>query len=965
MPGFVRNIELQIRQGLDARVDAMATRFNKKSEAGTLLRSGLLEPTSTTKDFTLTQEAQVVKSPFVRMISPGTTKTHVLYGMFNLDDIAGTDIGAGDDDFFESLAEKVQGPEFAYYGATRGEDSDGNLDSNYLKPKPGISGVTVNYMQFGGAVRKATVKWTCWTLDQLAMYQKGSFLSAGRNVILDWGWVRGEKNLAFTVPKILVKSGDNVMLDKALFHTPTEDDEKTKKSMSPWDKLYLSHYGDWSGLIGTVSKFDWAMRDDGGFDCTTELLARGSNIFEKPMKQPQSELGSTVPMIAPTFSEFMKDLADNVVGNKEDHADTLASFANVPLLNITERIAALDIELISKYFPDVTFTEEEAYKVEVSKDKCCVAILRGADKDAEGKIQLTQLKEADTEGETKEAEGIERAKNFSADIWVRWGWLEDNIVSYYASHSKTGESDQRIAEFRSIMGVTGKLTSVIIKNDPELLTHDPGIFVLPGQYNPEYHPDHLVLNSETGVPDFNYKQLAEAFQDVEDFAVKDSDMTQGYLRNIFINLTQVQSCFSSPGASIQSAMLKLANKLNVGVPVWRFEIDQIDNLSTAKVTYFISEVSSPPTKEDTDENIDNDPKTSYVFENYGYNSIIKDLSMTSTIPDKFAISVGLGAVREEKLVDPTDPIKAFLTPTPPDTTEEEKRAKELAAFMANPENIDKIGTIESTLSTNVDFGGSSETDGVMKAADEKELRTKGLKDSDFNHTISETLVNITPTAKVSYAEQFTSKYMDSLKTQEGIMDEVIKGSGGVMGSARAMYSAAQTKDGKEMAIEFARPYDMEGKLRPHYLKTMKWYLSDNPLSPISNAAKTMLLPIQVDMTIEGCAGIFPGNMFRLAYLPKEYGQTGLDEEHSAKTYFSVMEVSHTISQDTWSTQIGAMLNKVPATEEVGVVEGNEADRIAAKKKMMKDINAAYTKAVAKFKVPVPKGAAAGATGSNG
>ena len=32
MPGFVRNIELQIRQGLDARVDAMATRYNKKEK---------------------------------------------------------------------------------------------------------------------------------------------------------------------------------------------------------------------------------------------------------------------------------------------------------------------------------------------------------------------------------------------------------------------------------------------------------------------------------------------------------------------------------------------------------------------------------------------------------------------------------------------------------------------------------------------------------------------------------------------------------------------------------------------------------------------------------------------------------------------------------------------------------------------------------------------------------------------
>ena len=97
------------------------------------------------------------------MISPGATKTHVLYGMFNLDDIAGTGIGGvePDKDFFITLQDKVEGPEFAYYGATRDADGDGNLDSNYLKPKPGISGVTVNYMQFGGAVRKASVKWTC------------------------------------------------------------------------------------------------------------------------------------------------------------------------------------------------------------------------------------------------------------------------------------------------------------------------------------------------------------------------------------------------------------------------------------------------------------------------------------------------------------------------------------------------------------------------------------------------------------------------------------------------------------------------------------------------------------------------------------------------------------------------------------------------------------------------------------
>ena len=97
-------------------------------------------------------------------------------------------------------------------------------------------------------------------------------------------------------------------------------------------------------------------------------------------------------------------------------------------------------------------------------------------------------------------------------------------------------------------------------------------------------------------------------------------------------------------------------------------------------------------------------------------------------------------------------------------------------------------------------------------------------------------------------------------------------------------------------------------------------------------------------------------MFRLAYLPKEYGQTGLDVEHSAKTYFSIMGISHTINQGTWNTQIEAMLNKVPSTEKAGVVEGDEETRMEAKRDMLDKINAAYAKVVDKFKVPQPKAA---------
>ena len=78
------------------------------------------------------------------------------------------------------------------------------------------------------------------------------------------------------------------------------------------------------------------------------------------------------------------------------------------------------------------------------------------------------------------------------------------------------------------------------------------------------------------------------------------------------------------------------------------------------------------------------------------------------------------------------------------------------------------------------------------------------------------------------------------------------------------------------------------------------------------------MPINVDMTIEGCGGIYPGDMFRLSYLPEIYGQVDYSVRKPAfvkpndimpKTYFSVMGLSHTISAEGWDTQITAVTNK--------------------------------------------------------
>ena len=105
MASFKKNIHHNIQVGIDARVDAMNLYHHSKQK----LRSSLLEPSVSSEDYVLSREAQVAKSTYVRMISPGTTKTHVIYGGFNIDEGAVTGESTGTKDLFKSQADRVTG----------------------------------------------------------------------------------------------------------------------------------------------------------------------------------------------------------------------------------------------------------------------------------------------------------------------------------------------------------------------------------------------------------------------------------------------------------------------------------------------------------------------------------------------------------------------------------------------------------------------------------------------------------------------------------------------------------------------------------------------------------------------------------------------------------------------------------------------------------------------------------------
>ena len=976
MAGFRHNIHPNIKQGLDARVKAMS------EYAGQELRSSLLAESQANDNFVLTREGQVSKNCYIRMISPGTRKTNIIYGMFNIDDarITGEAPGADGEDFFQSLDNRVQGSSKAFYDTVSEKGHDHPHQQQIavpgVKPVAGINNVTVNYEGYGGAVRKAIVNWSCFTLEQLEMYQKSSFLSSGQNVILDFGWVRSQKpsGRAGDIPKFLLGEGQHAKINQDLFKDTIEvvNGVERKTVDAQWDKLEIEYFGDWSGIIGPITKFTWSQRPDGGFDCVTEIISRGSNIFDKSLTALQTTPAElkTFPAKTPTFEEFADELiADAMTFDPKEDVTPGEGITRkfTKEFSLPDRVASLDLEIIMKYFKgylnekDDSLELKKGVNVAVSTDANVLAILRDSGKDGSDRPDLFE-KELDNDGE--ETNTLKRARDFSSEIWVRWGWFEDNIVSYY---TRLDKSDGRvIADFRSldrVGGEIGQLRSVKIKNDPELYTYDPSKFILPGQF-PSTFFAKVGEKTDTKSP---YRQLAELIEtevtrDDRFLFATDDTKTEGYLRNVYVNLNQVKSVFSTSGATIQSCMIKLADVINSEVKLWNFTIDKADNITGALSTFrVVAEQSSEGAETGDDE--DTSPKNSYVFDNFGFNSLVKDISLQSTIPDKFAITAGFTGARSPGDKETgEDAIKKYFKDGTDDVDEDKFKAT--GEFFADPENID-LFAVESADTSDHDYGNPFEYAHVEDPTPEISIDglAKGPVGPDgerWSHTIPPILEKISANkATTKFLDQFKKKHEQERRKLETQAWKNVKAGKSSVEDIENLFAYDVTTDENNRKV-YRMPYDGEGKLIESFLRAMKWFLSESPLTRFSaNNQGPLTMPINIDMTIEGCGGIYPGDMFRLSYLPEIYGQVDYSIRKPAyvtpnsiqpKTYFSVMGLTHTISSDGWDTQITAVTNKSKddAYEAEEIKDSREKIR-----KVYRDKISAFIKAEPEISGPPP------------
>ena len=97
-----------------------------------------------------------------------------------------------------------------------------------------------------------------------------------------------------------------------------------------------------------------------------------------------------------------------------------------------------------------------------------------------------------------------------------------------------------------------------------------------------------------------------------------------------------------------------------------------------------------------------------------------------------------------------------------------------------------------------------------------------------------------------------------------------------------------------------RFYDVTGNMKSSYVRTMLFLINTSLFEgDESNIQITKpVIPIDIDMTIDGVGGLKPFDLFRVDYLPEIYRNY---------TYFQIFDVGHTITPGGWETKITAKM----------------------------------------------------------
>jgi hypothetical protein len=725
-------------------------------------------------------------------------------------------------------------------------DSVAQYANDLNRPLPGILDFTCEYKGGLYAIREATINWVAWDMEDLERLKK-HFCAHGKGVLLEWG---------YETASVLDVVSDSI----------SEDEIIDGLAYEKINQQVAESGGKYDGIAGIISNFEWNLRDDGGFNVQTTIVSRGVNVLNKVIDQPDAPLidvdteesdttENKKTVVTPTLPEFISAISEQVVK-----------------LSVGDKgFFGINKEADESRLP-ITEGSRNSWSKELKKQPPGVAYFRG-----DSFINLEK----------------------NRGPYVSWGWFEDNVLSNYVG--RFTEDGKILNQFRSIQPILtpdgdfktergstndiakAQMESVRISNSEYLVTPHFDRWILPGQF-PFNKGEDASEGQFWNLSDAEMTARAATYVNnksfYEPFAVSDNKNDGGYLRNILISTELLTESFKE-AKTLKEGMQKLFDEISGDCDgFWNFvivtdpyipgNVKVIDSKKSAvEPSQYISEAFEKPGSESY--NTNKEDNLMFVFDSWGDRSIVKSQTLSAKLPSAMAVTAMYGGVAKEGTetsegnTDGVDLAKVTSGESD-DATQKNVLVpnKLFGAFGAiNPYDLENAGR---TTSYPAQFGRGKghkfELDWkqILKAyAENKDDETK--KDKEKENTKKQ----------ASRKSQSVENFIKELKSQDKLYDKF-----------------GNLREDIDDDILFKRSMNniLSGTVRIEGDKAFELKLK--------NRGGTDLLPVELEIAVQGISGILPGNVFHVSYLPEIYKKSCV---------FQALEINQNVSGGTWETTI--------------------------------------------------------------
>ena len=857
------------------------------------IQSGVNQPTVNNSIPRLTYDKLATRTPFLRMTS-GIEQPIILMGGELEDD--GSVVSGYEDMYGPRRLDVYEDGELIGAGDTA---------NSFRRPLPGVKSVEAQFQGGLKASRKATVNWSCWSFEDITRLTP-HFLQHGHSVLVEWGWVYDKESLS-RMPNFIQELG----FEGGKIKPEVFKDYQTK---------IVDNYGDIDVMAGVISNYEYSTRQDGGFDCTTTITSLGVNMFDR--EEEESDVVDTSIIF-----NLSEDDNEETRNEKIKNIDSLIDYDT----NTTFKAFLLNINdyFDSKVLPNMS--ERKILKKTLNFNSSTVSYIRSK----KNKFIIVSSESVTGTGGEFPAILSEQVE----DVWVRWGWFEDNVLSKFTSI--TNKDGEPLCVFRSVDNFD---ESEKIRNHKDLETFNFKKYILPGQFKPiDVQPV-----SSTRIPkpiikaDDDYvRGLKTAVDDNFDKFQVDGDISQGFLRNMLINTKLIQEAFGVSGIKINDKTSFPAGTMNQGIKTLFDRINSVGNFNYWNFQLKENEDGGEIIKIVDDNIVDIDfnrplkqQRTTvdgngelisegvFFFPVWEKDSLVKNQNLQAKIPSSLQIATMYGANTPElkeilgKSANhaSTGVIAGRLSGNQVDP---KYQGADIAIRNKESQNIGSRGddfvsnngdssifdyindnTVKKQLSTN--YGVKLKEEEKQNFIEQNNHLLKKLKEnkkykktqplplpSDLSTTDLESLFDeqtyfnaynelaVTPELDPNFIGPLPAGNEFELKVRQNKIKQFLK------------------EKRREFETLYAGKYTQEtGEMKSDFQDTIKQKVQY--FGEYSDDKIPVLVPFELELEIDGIGGIYPGNSFHSTYLPQNYKDS---------TVFQAVNVNHTVNESGWTTTL--------------------------------------------------------------